>query len=264
MVRYRNQRSGAPRDRYAFLVVGTFACLAAGLLTVYLSRENPAAAPAPSTAQALPAAAVPDAASSTEPVTVLTLVVDDRLAPQPRLLGCWVLTFQEGTRQYYLLGFPADTPVDATHSLRDYYDADRNLEDKSRFVEEALKVLTQGGLKIRYHVYLDLASLAGLVDRVGGVDLDPGGPAVAGADLLAQQAALPLSDPGAQIEFQRRALGGFARAYQARAWSEAELRRLLDEFQSLSPDSFDLFAIAVRAGPLADATITVQVANRNP
>lgn len=243
-------------DRYAALALGALACLAAGLITVYWLMGGYASTPAPAPTAPPVAAQAPD-----DQVSVLLLVVNDRTVAKPDLVGCWVVTFQPGTGQYFLLGFPVEMPVDPAYTLRDYYNADRNLEDKSRFVEEALKILSQGGLKIRYRVYVDEASLAEMVDRVGGLALMDGQPPLSGAELRNQYTTLAAGDPQTRIEFQRQALEAFTQALKRQTWTADDYQNLYNRFQALSPDAAELLDLARGAGPLAEANFTIRIAS---
>jgi hypothetical protein len=115
--------------------------------------------PAPPPPTAIPTGLAAISAPANQ-VSILLLVVDDRTSPQPWLEGCWLLTFKPGTNQYYLLGFPVDAPFSQQYTLRDYFNANSRVEDRSRFVEDALNHASSGGITVNYTLYLDEAVLA--------------------------------------------------------------------------------------------------------
>jgi hypothetical protein len=188
----------------------------------------------------------------------LVLVVDDRLAVKPWLEGCWVLTFKPGTDQYFLLGFPVDVPVDRQYTIRDYDHAGQSLEDRSRFIEEALKITSQGGLTVRYRLFLDEPALAEFVDLIGGLPLDGAGPAVSGQGVVERYAALA-GDPAQQLEFQRQVLEAITVVVKSESWTANAIQRLYERFQGLSPDADELRQLALQAESLDQATFTIQI-----
>ena len=260
MLKTDSHRVVETRDRFVFLAVAVFVCLAAGVLTILLWIGIPTGwmpSPAPLTPTPAPTNA-PTPIPSSQQVAILLLVVDDRTAAQPWLEGCWVLTFKPGTDQYYLLGFPVDAPLTQQYTLRDYFNANPRLEDRSRFVEEALNKASAGGLTINYYLYLDKAVLADFVDFLGGIPGYSNGTRLTGAELRAQYEALA---PNARqrIEFQQQTLEAIVTTIQRQAWAPDLLRRLAERFAGLSLDADELLDLALAAGPLDQASFTVQI-----
>lgn len=214
--------------------------------------------PAPPPPTAIPTGLAAISAPANQ-VSILLLVVDDRTSPQPWLEGCWLLTFKPGTNQYYLLGFPVDAPFSQQYTLRDYFNANSRVEDRSRFVENALNHASSGGITVNYTLYLDEAVLADFVDFLGGLALQPGEPALTGAEMRAQYHALAAA-PQRQMDFQRQTLEAMTAAVQRQAPDEEALQRLAERFASLTPYADELLRLAIAAGPLEQATFNFKIA----
>jgi len=105
---------------------------------------------------AVPVATLPIASVSTPtPITsdtkvsVLVLGVDSAASPRPRLEGCWVITFQTGLPQYYLVGFSPATLVEVpgatnAHTLEEVYNTDVQIGRGMVFTRDALKFISSG------------------------------------------------------------------------------------------------------------------------
>jgi hypothetical protein len=247
------------RDRLLFLLIGVFGCLLAGaVIGEYLANPQDTSR---STPPALASPALPGpAAAAAQPagqVSILLLAVDNRDSAAPILDGCWVLTFTPGTNQYFLLGFPLDTPIGESRTLRDYYAAGRSLADGSRFVEEAVKIATEGGLIVQYQVILDRPAIADLTDLVGGITLN--GEALSGPALIERYSALPQDDPRLEIGFQGEALGAFFESLTRQSWTADSLDQLFQHYEPYSDDADSLLVLARQALPLTNAEFHVRV-----
>lgn len=248
---------------FIFLLVAAVVFMLIGGLTMFSVVHDE---PAPPTMSAPTAAPFLEGGPTNDQIAILILVVNDHAAAQPELEGCWVLTFRPDLNQYFFLGFSPETPVDPTYTLLSYYNArpDLTLEDRTRFMEEGLKIVSEGGLMIRYRLLLDHAGLAAMVDLVGGLSLDAGQPPLSGAELLARYAALPPDATLQRLEFQQHSLEVFGQALQRQPWTPETLRVLYDHFQSYSPDAAELLELALRAAPLAQADISIRVSDLPP
>lgn len=231
---------------FGALILGL--CLVAGLFSGFkLTSDTPVNG---QTAAATLTASTPAPLPTLTPkdqVVILLLVVDDRLAPKPTLLGCWVITYQPGVNRYFLLGFPVRPPLYSHYSVTDYFNADQSLEARSRFVDEAIKNISSGGLRIQYHIVVDQAALISLVNLVGGLELDPGQPPLDGAGVVSRYAQYAPEDQAGQMRFQQDALKAFGQALQQQAWTADALQTLYTTYRLLSPDADDLLALAQQA-----------------
>lgn len=234
------------RSRIVFLVVSIFVCLLSGwLMGAALPRSSRMMAPP--TAASSP---TPQSDTAQAQVNILLLVIENRNTPSARLDGIWVMTLTPDVPNYYLIGFATDTPVRDGLRLNDYYAAGSSLADAGHFVEGALELLTEGGLKTQYRVVIDHETLAQLVDAIGGVTRN--GRATSGEALIAEYASLPGEDVAAQLEFQRAMLQALTEAVVSQAWNDARLQTLFAEHRWASADAEVLLAMAlqaVRLGP---------------
>lgn len=142
------QFTGPPGAGHLFLGIVTLLCLLGGVVTGLLAGGS--ALPAQNS---MPTVRLVPPTSSPTPAqySILLLGVDSLAAQRPDLEGCWVLTFQPGLPQYYLVGFSPLAPVrlpDDTkeYRLEDIYAAGRQIDYSggSLFTREALQALAPG------------------------------------------------------------------------------------------------------------------------
>jgi hypothetical protein len=195
-------------------------------------------------------------------VTILLLAVDSRLAAKPTLEGVWVLTFIPGLPDYYGLGFPLDAPVGNGHRLVDYYNVVPRLDDASRFVKDALRIMSQDGLAPQYRVVLDRQAIRNAINTVGGITVNS--EMLDGATVLQRYASLPDGDIAAQLQFQADVLLAFSEAVQQRAWTTDQLQALSDQCQHCSPDADILLALARDAIQIGPPQFHVRIYTPNP
>lgn len=246
------------REKLLFVFLSAFACLLAGWWLGAQYGAIHATPPGPGVAVQAAVAPPPLVTPlSNQPVTVLLLVVDSLAASKPQLDGCWLLTFLPGTSQFFLVGFPLDTPVGTGYRLLDYFNAGRTLEDAVLFTLEGVRSAYGQGLPIQYQVRLDQALLAETVNRLGGVTI--GGERLDGSALLQRYAALPPDAHRARADFQRDALQGLADALKRQPWTAETLDQWYPRYQAFSPDAEDLRQFALKALPYADNEIYLQI-----
>src|SRR5437762_8493 len=101
-----------PRDSLLILGLLTVGCLLLGVVAgVAMGKQIPNVA-SPQTAdphRLIPATSL--AQTQAAQFSVLLIGVDSLNTSQPKLEACWVVTFQPGTQQYYVLGFSPDTAI---------------------------------------------------------------------------------------------------------------------------------------------------------
>lgn len=250
--------SRSMREKLLFLFVSAFACLITGWLIGVFSAQLNEPLSGPGLAATAPASATfTPTPPLNRPVTILFLVVDSLAASKPQMDGCWVLTFLPQTSQYFLIGFPLDTPVANNYRLLDYYNAGRNLEDAALFVSEGVRSASDHSLQVQYQVRLDQAALAETVNRLGGVTL--AGEWLDGSALLQRYAALPPEAYRPRAEFQRDALQSMADVLLRQSWTAEALDQWLPGYRPFSPDADDLYQIMLTQLPLNGAELHIKV-----
>lgn len=241
------------QGRIAFVVFISLGCLILGSLFALVITDPRAAPgnPAPVAEAVTPVTETPTPSLGAQR-SVLLLVVDSRAAPQPRLEGCWVLTFTPNTPQYYWVGFSTRAVVPASsQSLQDYYLSGPSPDDREDFVKAGLAALTENSIQPALSATIDRDLLADLVTVGGGVPQPPGeGDPLNGPALLAEFDALP---PEQQLQFQKTALAAFVQHIQAAGWTEQLLDVFYHRYQTISPDAAELLTLAKQALPFSQA-----------
>jgi hypothetical protein len=196
---------------------------------------------------AVPVATLPIASVSTPtPITsdtkvsVLVLGVDSAASPRPRLDGCWVVTFQTGLPQYYLVGFSPATLVEVpgatnAHTLEEVYNTDVQIGRGMVFTRDALKFISSGLPSPQYEVVFDRQMLVWTVNTFNGIRLN--GEWMDGDLLLAHYDAIPPDDPMGQLAFQGEALEAILKTAQKKDWSSNSWRAFLNLGQQWQPDA---------------------------
>jgi hypothetical protein len=108
---------------FAFLALLVLVTLAIGH---FVGQKLNGPPPGPPTAT-LPAPILPSPTAPPEETIALLLIrVDSHQAAQPRFEACWIVLFNRGIPNYYVLSFPPEsqvpTPESGALSLRDFYD----------------------------------------------------------------------------------------------------------------------------------------------
>jgi len=196
---------------------------------------------------AVPVATLPIASVSTPTlitsdtkVSVLVLGVDSAASPRPRLDGCWVVTFQTGLPQYYLVGFSPATLVEVpgatnAHTLEEVYNTDVQIGRGMVFTRDALKFISSGLPSPQYEVTFDRQMLAGTVNALNGIPLR--GEWVDGDMLLIRYDGIPPDNPVDRLAFQGEALEAILKTAQKKDWSSNSWQAFLSLGQQWKPDN---------------------------
>src|SRR5262245_36793687 len=95
-----------PRDSLLILGLLTVGCLLLGVVAgVAMGKQIPNVIDPQTANSRRPSEATALALTQAAQLSVLLIGVDTLNTSQPKLEACWVVTFQPGTQQYYLLGF---------------------------------------------------------------------------------------------------------------------------------------------------------------
>jgi hypothetical protein len=228
------------------LLLGVVAGVAVG------KAGKPTAAPVAT----LPIASVstPTPITSDTKVSVLVLGVDSAASPRPRLDGCWVVTFQTGLPQYYLVGFSPATLVEVpgatnAHTLEEVYNTDVQIGRGMVFTRDALKFISSGLPSPQYEVVFDRQMLVWTVNTFNGIRLN--GEWMDGDLLLAHYDAIPPDDPMGQLAFQGEALEAILKTAQKKDWSSNSWRAFLNLGQQWQPDAQAFTSLAETTLPTA-------------
>jgi len=237
------------QGRFLFLFSGILVCLLlGGLFALFIPDPRPSAGGAP-TATATTTATPTPVANLGTPYAILLNVVDSRTAVQPRLEGCWVLTFVPHTSKYYWVGFSIESVVPATgRTLESYFNEGPLLDDRTEFTKTGIILLTESSIQPMFSVTIDRPLLAELVTLIGGITLE--GKHLNGEALLAYYDSLP---PDQQLPFQMKALQAFIQRAQAAAWKEEVLEIFRHRYQDVSPEADELLSLAQQALPYSEA-----------
>ncbi len=221
----------------AFLTVGI--CVGRGL-----GGSDPTVVPPTSTV-------IPTSTPPSGQIVILLIGVDSRTHPKPTLEFCWVITFQAGNSQYFLLGFPLDMPVPGGNRLLDYYSRGRSLDESTPFIKEAMLTLSEGNLNPQYVIVADRQLVSSLVDDLGGIAIN--GQTVSSQALFAFYDTIPGTDYEKRVEVQRVAFQALTEAFKRQPWSEASLTDFMQRFQEYSADASALTQLAVNGLPYTEA-----------
>jgi hypothetical protein len=245
-----------PRDSLLILGLLTVGCLLLGVVAgVAMGKQIPNVA-SPQTAdphRPIPATSL--AQTQAAQFSVLLVGVDSLNASQPKLEACWVVTFQPGTQQYYVLGFSPDTaialPGEATpQPLATIYNLDHQIGRGDIFTRDALRVISPG-LSFQAEVMFDRLMLAQTIDMLGGISLN--GQWLNGPGLLTLYDQLPPDQPAERLMFQQQALTALADTAKQQNWTTETLSPFFDLGQEWSPDQGFLFTLAQAALPISQA-----------
>lgn len=242
------------RNKFLGLAMVSLFCLMIGYSVGYgLPGHDPTIVPpAPGTNTPVLAPAAPNGQ-----VVILLVGVDDRTKSKPTLEFCWVITFQAGNAEYYLLGFPLDIWVEGGQSLNDYYRYGHSLEEGAALVKEAVVTLNQGNLNPQYVIIADRRLVSGIVDDLGGIMFEKNN--ISSQTLFAFYDNIPDTDYRLRAEAQRIALQAIVEAFRGRPWSEASLREFMRRFQAYSADADLLAQLAVQGLSLSYTEAEFQI-----
>jgi hypothetical protein len=187
-------------------------------------------------------------------VSILLLGLDSASASRPRLEGCWVLTFQIGWPQYYLLGFSPAAQVEVpgatnAHILEEAYNTDMQIGHGTVFTQDALKSLSPGLLLPQYEVTFDRQTLVRTVNALNNIPLRDEW--MDGDTLLARYDAIPPGNPLEQLAFQGDALEAILKTAQQKDWSSNSWQAFFDLGQQWKPSAEAFMNLAKTTLPTA-------------
>jgi hypothetical protein len=192
-------------------------------------------------------------------VVILLMSVDSRQQPKPNLEACWIITFQAGNPEYFLLGFPLDTPVQDGRRIIDYYSRGRSLEESTLFIKEAVVTLSDGSLDPQYVIVADRQLIAQIVDELGGISIS--GQTTNSQTLFAFYDSVPGTDYERRAEIQRFTLQALAEGFKGQPWSEASLIDFMKRFYDYSADADTLTRLAVDGLPYTQVEFIVHLSS---
>lgn len=235
------------QSRFAFLLISILGCLLlGGLFALTLPDPSPVG---PLTATATETATPTATATLGLQHAILLNVIDSRMSIQPRLEGCWVLTFTPQTPKYYWVGFSTSLVVPTTgSSLESYFNHGPTPDDRAEFTKAGIALLTEGSIQPAFSVTIDRALLAELVTLIGGITAD--NQHLNGEALLAYYDSLPADQ---QLSFQMTALQAFVRKAQTANWTKEMLTYFSHRYQDVSPEAEELLSLAQQALPYSEA-----------
>ncbi len=210
----------------------------------------------------------PTPISSGAQISILVLGIDSAASPSPRLDGCWVVTFETGLPQYYLVGFSPATLVEVpgatnAHTLEEVYNTDVRIGRGMTFTRDALKSIFSGLPAPQYEVTFDRQMLAWTVNALNGIPVR--GEWVDGDMLLTRYDAIPLDNPADRLAFQGEALEAILKTVQKKNWSPNAWQAFLNLGQQWKPDSGAFMNLAETALPTASqAEFHFNLAPLNP
>jgi len=231
-------------------------CLLMGVVAGILFGTVTEATPTPAASATQPIASIstPTPIASGAQVSVLALGVDSVASPRPRLDGCWVITFQIGLPQYYLLGFSPATLVKVpgatnANTLEEVYNTDVQIGRGMMFTRDALKSISPGLPSPQYEVTFDRQMLTWTVNALDGIPLR--GEWVDGTMLLTRYDAIPPDAPTDRLAFQGEALEAILKTAQKKNWSPNSWQAFLNLGQQWKPDSGAFMNLAETTLPTA-------------
>ncbi len=259
-----------PRDSLLIVFLATAFCLLLGVVVGVAIGNAGRATPVPLPTATLPAAlfttAIP--VTSDAQVSVLLIGVDSLASGQPRLEGCWVVTFQVGLPQYFLLGFSPATAVSvegdtSAQTLQDVYATDTRLGLNTKFTRDGLKSISPGLILSEYEVVFDRSMLVWTVNTLNGITVR--GEWLSGDMLLARYDAIPPDNPMDRLTFQVDALQAILETVRAQDWSQNTWQPYFDLGQRWKPDAESLIGLTETALPtVPQAEFYIRVAPLRP
>jgi hypothetical protein len=226
------------RESQLVIVLVSAVCMLLGVVVGIAIGDGVTPVPTAAATRLVVSPSTPTPIASGMQVAILVLGVDSTASPRPRLEGCWVITFQTGLPQYYLLGFsPATLVPDATnaHTLEEVYDTDLDIGGRAMFTRDALKSISPGLAPPQYEVVFDRQMLAWAVNTLNGISLD--GEWINGDTLLARYDAIPPDNPVDRLAFQGAVLEAILKTAQRKDWSSNSWEAFLKLGQHWQPNA---------------------------
>jgi hypothetical protein len=257
-----------PRESLLVLGLATAFFLLLGVVFgVFVgSCTRPTATPVPTATLPFALLATPVTPAPGQQVSILLLGVDSLAAPRPQLEAVWVVTFQYGQPQYFLVGFSPATHINiqstaGAHSLRQVFDVETSLklERGHPFIRDALASIAPSLAASGYEVVYDRAMLAWTISNLNGVHVR--GEWLTGESLLARHDAIPPENDADRLAFQGEALLALLESARYLSWSPDILRTYFNLGQKWQPDAETLFLMAEAAlETLPEAEFYIQYA----
>ena len=237
-----------PRESLLVIGLATAFCLLMGIVAGVAIGSAGRSTPFPPATATLPVSffATPIQVTPSMQVSILLLEVDSLSVRKPQLEGCWVVTFQAGLPQYFLLGFSPTTQINIqadanARTLQDAYATDTRLGLGSKFTRDALKSISPGLLSPQYEVVLDRSMLIWTVNTLNGVTVH--GEWLSGERLLARYDEIPPDNPQDRLLFQCDALQAILETVQIKDWSAEAWRPYFNLGQKWTPDAESFFTL---------------------
>lgn len=260
-VRRRARTSGIMRSaQRTFILLGAIVLFVLGMLAGDGARRwffpptpdfaipsNPT--PTPASAPVIPTSA------PVEQKSFLIVLVDSRIAAQPTLEGVWLVTFDRGSTDYFLLGFDREQEVSANRRLIDVfnYTAQNDLSTRLSLVDYAVRSLN-GNKPIAFTILVDREALRQAIDAVGGIELN--GEWLDGPTFLAR------NNDTLSIDSQQTVIQAIFTALKNRAWQATNV----SDFYSTLRDQYtlptDVLVFALEALPFDEKSFIVQLSPR--
>jgi hypothetical protein len=159
--------------------------------------------------------------------------VDDLGRDQPRLEGCWVISYRADFPEYYVTAFPpaahfvlpslGNQPL----TLAEIFAEDYRLQRGYQFTRDAINTRFDG-FALQTDVVIDRASLVQLIGQVGG--LGSASQVLTGATVLLNYDAIAAEDSSGRLGYQSQVLSLLFAALGERQWTPAALAAEVQQF----------------------------------
>lgn len=196
--------------------------------------------------------ALAPAAQPGEQRSLLLIGVDDLGQSDPRMEGCWVITYLVGMPQYYVIGFLPTaqfslSSLSSSRSLADIFSEDRRQQRGYQFMHDAIQSRLPG-FTIQADLILDRADLLDLIQNVGGLTTPT--QTVSGIDVLEHYDSLRVDDSASRMTYQSEVFALIFAALSRQNWTPA---RVWDYVQQLPQVQADTAAQGGLSEFIADA-----------
>ncbi len=235
-----------PRESILVVGLATAFCLLLGVVVGVAIGNAGRPTPIPLPTATLPVSffTTPLQVTPGAQVSVLLLAVDSLSIRDPQLEGVWVVTFQAGQPQYFLLGFSPATQIQVAgdanaRTLQDAYATDRRLGLGTKFTRDALKSISPGLISPQYEVMFDRSMLRWTVNTLNGVTVREEW--LTGEKLSERYDEIPPDNPLDRLVFQGEALHAILTTVQSKEWSSDAWRPYFNLGQkwTLDAESFN-------------------------
>lgn len=251
-----------PRESLLLLGLLTAFCLTGGVIMGIATGRfvaTPQATPTVTLPPPPPTLDAPEVTVSVTPgpqKTLLLIGVADGYAPEPVLESCWVITFQPGVSDYYVLAVPPSAvfdvaSLDGPRTLTQIHATDMRLQLDHNFVRDAIEARFPA-FTIQAELTLDRSDLSALVGQLGGLTLD--NRLLTGPALLQVYDTWPAASDLDRLDLQGEILKHLFALLAQRQWSAADLVAFATQLPRIQADAAtvaELQAFAAGAPPLS-------------